>query len=364
MKKTLFFVHSVGVIGGAERVTLATISDLRTEYQCMLLAPEEGALKEAAVDHGAQFLGIDCLQPELSKPLASLKQLWQYFLLFKKYRPALVHCGDLLAFRSLQPICKLLKVPMICHVHFPYQSAFMRWALKDRYAPAAFIFCSDELKQNLAPQLTEYCPHAQMVVIHNGIDTQKFVPPVGLNNPLPRVGIIANLQFRKGHDDFLAMAKQLIDDAHHVEFDIIGGDILQEPREPKLKALAKELGIGDKVHFHGQISDVKKALSSLDIFVCASHEEAFPISILEAMACARPIVSTDVNGITEMLNHDVNALLCQPFAPEQLAAAVASLLNDPHKAEQLGQRARESVVTQFSRDAFKHKMQSLYEELL
>ena len=70
------------------------------------------------------------------------------------------------------------------------------------------------------------------------------------------------------------------------EFHIIGGDIMQEPREPLLKQLSKDLNIADKVVFHGQISDVKPILGNLDILVCASYEEAFPVSILEAMVCA------------------------------------------------------------------------------
>jgi glycosyltransferase involved in cell wall biosynthesis len=362
--KSIFFAHSVNVIGGAERVTLSIISDINPQYQSILLSPKDNELGKAAELAGANFEPIDAIQPEKTKPFSFVKQLWQYYRIFKKHKPKLVHTGDLLALRSLQPICKLLNIPMICHVHFPYEAPFMRWALQNRYAPNTFIFCSNELKNHLLNELTALCPSSVMEVIHNGVDTNVFKPLENHHNPIPRIGIIANLQYRKGHDDFLNMAKILIEQGVEAQFDIIGGDILQEPREPYLRQKAKELGIADKVVFHGQLSDVKAELQKLDIVVCASHEEAFPISILEAMACGKPIVSTNVNGIPEAITDGQTGLLVPPHDPEALATAVQKLIECPELKLKLSKGALNDVRYRFSKAIFCKDITTLYGKLL
>lgn len=356
----IFFAHSVNVIGGAERVTLAIISGIKPHYQSIMLAPKGKELGKAAEREGATFEPIDARQPEKSKPFSFIKQLWQYYRIFKKHKPKFVHTGDLLALRSLQPICRLLNIPMICHVHFPYEGPFMRWALKNRYAPHTFIFCSNELKNHLVDELTILCPTSAMEVIHNGVDTSVFKPINNHHNPIPRIGIIANLQYRKGHDDFLNMAKTLIDQGVEAQFDIIGGDIFQEPREPHLKQKAKELGIADKVIFHGQLPDVKAELQKLDIVVCASHEEAFPISILEAMACGKAIVSTNVNGIPEALKHNKSALLVEPFNPIELATSVLLLLQNKDLSSNIKKEALNTLNSNFSLEVFIEKINGCY----
>ena len=359
----IFYAHSVNVIGGAERVTLATIKGVKNTYQPVLLAPAGNELADAGIASGALFEAIEAIQPEKSKPFLSLKQLWQYYKIFKKHKPKLVHTGDLLALRSLQPICKLLNVPLVCHVHFPYEVPFMRWALKKRYAPSNFIFCSEELKNHLVDELTSLCPKSKMNVIHNGIDTDKFSPIEREPNKVPRIGIIANLQYRKGHDDFLEMAKILIEQGIEAQFDIIGGDILQEPRQPYLEQKAHELGIAGQVVFHGQVSNVLEHLQRLDIVVCASHEEAFPISMLEAMACGKAIVSTNVNGIPEALDHQKNALLVNPFQPTELAQQVIKLITSDNLKQLLEKNAQEKVTASFSSGVYNQKIKELYGNL-
>lgn len=344
-------------------MTLSVIEGIESQANCVLLAPHGNDLGKQAVISGSSFEPIKCIQPDRSTPLKYAQQFAKYLHLFLKYKPSIVHTGDLLALRSIQPICKLLGIPIVCHVHFPYEHGFMRWVFSNRYAPYAFIFCSSELRESLIDDLKKYCPQSKYLVIHNGIDTNKYTPKPHPENDIPRIGIVANLQYRKGHNDFLHMARILTDKGIEAQFDIIGGDILQEPREPALRALAKELDIADRVTFHGQLSDVREMIAQLDIYVCASHEEAFPISILEAMACEKPIVSTNVNGIPEALENNENALLAEPHSPNELAKCVERLLFDSQLKRTLSKAAKETVTKSFSRNFFVDKVLSLYSEI-
>jgi glycosyltransferase involved in cell wall biosynthesis len=230
--------------------------------------------------------------------------------------------------------------------------------------PHAFIFCSQELQDDVGKQLMESCPDSKQFVIHNGVDTEFFTPTSRSDNKLKRVGIVANLQKRKGHDDFLQMAKQVSCEYQNVHFDIIGGDILQEPREAMLKKLSEDLGISQKITFHGQVDNVKELVAALDILVCASHQEAFPVSILEAMASGKAIVSTNVNGIPEAIEHEKCGLLINPHKPNEMSSAVLTLLNDKSLRSKLASNARQKVVNLFSRRSYAESIQNVYRELI
>jgi glycosyltransferase involved in cell wall biosynthesis len=363
--KNIVYAHSVGVIGGAERVTLATISATKNQFKAILFAPNGQALHRAAKEKGAKSIELSFDTPDIKKPWRTISQFIKYWKWLKHYRPRLVHTGDILALRNLQPVCRLLNIPMVCHVHFPYELSFAKWVFENRYPPAVFIFCSQELKDNIGPALAKFCPDSEQIVIHNGIDTDEFKPLENPPpNPIPRIGIIANLQYRKGHDDFLKMAQLLIDKGIKAQFDIIGGDILQEPREFKLKALSTKLGITEYVTFHGQLDNVRETLQKLDIIVCASHEEAFPITILEAMACAKPIVSTNVNGIPEAITDGKTGLLVAPHNPEALAMAVQKLIECPELKLKFAENALNDVRRRFSKAIFCKDITTLYGKLL
>jgi glycosyltransferase involved in cell wall biosynthesis len=361
--QTVFFAQSVNVIGGAERVTIACMQSLVNDYTCMALAPKGGDLNDELAANNIPIEHIACVQSELTKPIATCKQFFDYFMLFKKHKPVAVHTGDILALRSLQGICRFMKIPLICHVHFPYDDPFIDWVFKGRPSPAVFIFCSAELKENLYKKLVKYSPNAAYKVIHNGVDTDLFVNKEPKNEKV-KIGIVANLQERKGHLDFIEMASILVEKGLSAEFHIIGGDILASPRQPLLVEKVNALGLAAFFTFHGQVQNVLPLLHSLDILVCASHEEAFPISILEAMSVGLPIVATNVNGIPEAIEHNESGLLVAPFSPEQLASAVERLMQNPSEMQRLGSNARERVVQHFSKGAFNHKLSNIYKNEL
>lgn len=360
--KTILYAHSASVIGGAERVTIAMMQDCK-KYQAALLLPCRGDFSSTAE---ALATDIHCWpfnQPDAGNPVKLLRDSWSLLQSYRSINPQILHVGDILAYRSMKYVNALMGVPAVCHVHFPYEKSFAKWAFSRGPKPAAFVFCSEELQKNIGPYLAELCPAAKQVVIHNGIDLNRFHPCERNDSSVTRIGIIANLQYRKGHDDFLEMAKLIIEKREDVHFDVIGGDILQEPRMPFLKEKVRQMGLEDYVTFHGQLDDVTKALSMLDIVVCSSHEEAFPISMLEAMACAKAIVSTDVNGIPEALESEYNAILVKPHKPDQMVDGILRLLNDSALASTLAKNARETVELRFSSLVFSQKISQLYSEL-
>ncbi|MDD4863060.1 MAG: glycosyltransferase [Alishewanella agri] len=364
----ILYVHNVAQIGGAERVTLDVIKGLPAKYKPYLVAPESGPLLDAAQQLGAvvQSLAID--QPDIKKPVKTLQNHLNWYNYLKKNQIKLIHCGDLFVIRTLIWAANKLAIPIIAHVHFPIETPALRWIFRRKPKAIHFIYCSQELSDAVKPRIDAVVTQVTHQTIHNGVDTEKykkFTPKKGvLPEGMLHIGIVANLQERKGHLDFIEAASLVVKQHPNVHFHIIGGDVFGETREPLLRQKVRELNLTEYLTFHGQVNNVSDYLNELDIYVCASHKEAFPISILEAMAFSLPIVSTDVNGIPEAITNNVNGLLSAAKIPKSLAENLIAILTRKVDATELGLKARMRVSVEFSLQCFAAKVSSCYKQIL
>ncbi len=126
----------------------------------------------------------------------------------------------------------------------------------------------------------------------------------------------------------------------------------------------ESLGLADRVHFLGIRRDVKRILNALDIFVLPSVAgEGLPNVILEAMACAKPVVATVVGGTPEAVRDGENGLLAPPRDAHRLKEKLAELLQDPDKIRAMGKRSRDIAEREFSLEMQIERFESLYEKL-
>jgi glycosyltransferase involved in cell wall biosynthesis len=211
----------------------------------------------------------------------------------------------------------------------------------------------------------ERFPSGKVVVIPNGVDTDRFALSVdrlsvrqhlGIGASTPLVGILAALRPEKNHELFLQVAQQVRRQVPDCEFLVIGDG----PRRPALESLARQLGIDNCVHFLGSRSDIPSLLGTLDVLSLTSHNEANPVSILESMSCGTPVVSVDVGSIAESITSGVNGLLCAAGDGQQLARGIIQLLDEPLTRTEMGRRARQHVLRHASLDV----MVGGYERLL
>lgn len=359
--KHIAIVHSVAEIGGAERMSQVILNGLNDEHiKLYLVTPTEGPLVNAIHNAEVGLFQLPMEQPSLKSILAYLKQAKKWLHFLKHHNIEAVHTADPFCTRAIMPFCKIAGIKVITHFHFPFSEGVLKWAY-GRFNPDLAVFCSNELQVSTGTILRCVSPRTEQQVIHNGVDQFRFSSPKQVPNlHCPTIGIIANLQTRKGHDEFITMASILKSRNIQANYLVIGGDILAEPRQALLEQKVNELGLSEVFTFTGQVEDVNKYLYQLDIFVCASHQEAFPVSILEAMASERIIVSTDVNGIPEALNSD-NSILVSPKAPEQLADAVCNIIATPKEALARAKVAREQLLQHFTLDAYLRKWREAYE---
>ncbi len=209
------------------------------------------------------------------------------------------------------------------------------------------------------------CPANKVRIIPNGVDTNRFkmrpashalAQELGLPFGVPVAGSIAVFRPEKNHALWLRMAAEVHRQLPHAHFLIVGDG----PDRAKFESLAAELGLTHVVHFCGERRDVPELLALMDVFVLSSDMEASPVSILEAMASGKPVVSTRVGSIAESVDDGVTGYLCQPGDAVGLAQRVATLLADPPLARQFGLRGCQRVQSHFSIE----RMVEAYQDLL
>ncbi len=211
----------------------------------------------------------------------------------------------------------------------------------------------------------ERLPASKVVVIPNGVDTDRFAPglettslrrELGVSPTAPLATVVAALRPEKNHEMFLEVAKLVLQQVSDACFLVVGDG----PRRPFLEQRAADLGIAQAVKFLGTRSDIPAILNATDVNVLTSHNEANPVSILEAMSTARPTVATDVGSVAQSVLDGQTGYLVAPGDAATMARRVGELLDDPLLQQQMGTLARGRVVERWSLDA----MVRGYEELL
>ena len=225
-------------------------------------------------------------------------------------------------------------------------------------------------KQHAEYQINEEkFPESKVFLIPNGIDTDRFVfdsalraqwrTQVGISPEAPVVGIVAALRSEKNHDLFLESARRVSETMPEARF-VIAGD---GPERPRLEKLANELGIESSVHFLGSTQDIQGVLSMVDLFALSSHNEASPVSIMEALSCERPVVATDVGSIDESVLEGKTGFLVPAGDAEQMSDRWLRLLGDNELRDRLGKQGREHIVANSSLDSMTEGYMSLVEKL-
>ena len=204
-------------------------------------------------------------------------------------------------------------------------------------------------------------PAERIKVIHNGVDLSckgPSAPPLfGGRTADVWIGVVANLTPVKRHDVFLR-ALDLLRHRHGVDFQAV---ILGEgPLRAQLEGLCSELRLQDRVQFAGSVENVAAYIRHLDVAVLCSDKEGFSNSILEYMACAVPVVATDVGGNPELVDRE-SGICVPPGDPAALSAALAQLSADRALRQRMGLAGRQRVESTYSWERSMRELESVYQ---
>jgi glycosyltransferase involved in cell wall biosynthesis len=355
------------LVGGSERVLLQLLQGLdRKEWHPILLHHPAAALAELV--EAAKGLGVTVYAvPRVTDRNFAIR-LPGLVHAVSRFRPAVFHAqlNWPLACKFGLLSAALLGVPAVLATVHLYIGDFMSRSVRCQLRAVSrgvhrYLAVSGHVRERLAALGV---PAAKLRVVRNGVDPGRFEQPVAHvfrselagNTRRPIVLTVARLAPQKGLE-FLLRAAAMLPEATFV----IAGD---GPARSILAAQAESAGLADRVRFLGSRRDVPDLLAACDVFVLPSLIEGLPLSVLEAMAAARPVVATRVPGTDETVVDGETGMLVPPRDPEALAHAIRSVLSDPERASRFGSAGRARVLGDFSTRRMVSAVEQQYEELL
>ena len=246
-----------------------------------------------------------------------------------------------------------------------WQTARDRWALRLARRSTTHYLANSRAAAAQAVA-AEGADPARISIIHNALDLDRFSQAQGdarthwgLDAETIVIGTVANLRPVKNlHTLIEALA--VLNRRHPVAGVFIG----EGPLKADFAAHANRLGIGDRVRFPGRTRDVAPALAAFDIAVLSSTHESFSNALIEYMAAGKPIVASNVGGNAEALRHGETGLLYDVARPEDLIAALQTLLCNPALRTKLGRAAQEDARRRFGRASILKQYETYYAEVI
>jgi glycosyltransferase involved in cell wall biosynthesis len=356
---TLLFLHAGDDwIRGSEIVLLNLLSRLdRARYRSLLVCNQEILAARAREIEGVEARVLDI--PEVmvegtSVRLPLLRWLQTVRLLRAEIRAqgvALVYCNSALPCQVGYFAAKSIGLPVVAHLHAPYTRRYA-WLYRFHRADAA-IFVSRFVRGLLENRVRFKNPP---LVIHNGVDTDRFSPAprdpshrarLGIPPDVLVIGQVGSLIRRKGPRLAIQAMAEPGPTRRGIHLVLVGDG----PEAAALRALATSLGVSDRVHFMGQQPDpVPFYRHVFDVNLLASRSEAMGLALLEGSACGLPGIGADAQGTPEALVEGESGLLFPAQDHLALTRVIERFADDPELRATMGRRAREVALERFTLD--------------
>jgi glycosyltransferase involved in cell wall biosynthesis len=295
--------------------------------------------------------------------------------LVKKFSVTTAHIIFFDYFSALPWIARLCGIPVVIYEmqnsgEFRATS-WKRWLLRVRTklmtSPVTRVIAISEFvtRQLLAAGV----PEAKIVVRYLGVDTERFVPDrrarvewahrFSIRPDEVILSTVSYLRPFKNPHVLVQVCEQLRERSLPVRLLVAGdGEMLDD-----LKALTKRVGVEDRVHWLGNVSDPRTLLQATDIFLLASVGEAFGLVLAEAMACGVPVVGSRSGSLSEVVEEGGTGLLVSPRDAVAFADAIEGLSRDAPRRREMAARAVVRVKTYFALEIAVAKTIHIYETL-
>ena len=326
-------------------------------FEVIAVAPQDKYV------HGLELLGCRFVHLEMhnqgTNPIRDLILLWSYWRLLKTEKP------DLCLFYTIKPnvygslTSRLCGIPFINNVSglgavfikggFLKQFVSALYKLAFKNSNRVFFQNCDDLRLFVENRLVK--EELTDVLPGSGINLKQFIPSVDLIRKPPeylfRFLLIARLLKDKGVFEFVNAAQLLKESGFKAEFCLLGFLDVQNPAAISSEQIKKWTEL-ELVKYLGESDDVREHIALADCVVLPSYREGTPRSLLEAASMAKPIITTNVVGCKEVVEHGVNGFLCEEKNAHDLALKMKEmiLLSDYQK-KLMGQKGRIKMEKEF-----------------
>ena len=347
---------------GGQNQVLVTVLGLRSlGHRTMLVAHPDGELRSRAEE------GLELL------PLAPITEMdlsaaWRLSRAIKQLQPDIVHAHDphgvAMAALALSMSTQVVKPPLVASRRVDFRirgNSLSRWKYRQ---VDCFICASEAIRQLL---LSDDVPPHHAVTVHEGIDLGRVAAatPANIHQELwlphgaPIVGNVGALVPHKGQKHFIEAAALVVRHVPDARFVIAGEGELRQSLEHQIK----HLGLEKHVLLAGFRPDVLSVHKAFDIFVMSSVTEGLGTSILDAMACGRPVVGTAAGGIPEVVKDGETGILVPPRDHEAMADAIVKLLKDEPLRKRMGAAGLSLANACFSAERMVQDTLRIYERV-
>jgi len=303
---------------------------------------------------------------------------WSLVKLIRAFRPHVVHTHTAKAGALGRLAATLCRVPVVVHTYHGhvFDGYFSPFTTKVVVATervlartaSALVAVTERVRRDILAH--RIGTPDRVVVVPLGLDLDPLVAAaprrgelraeLGLSPLAPLVGIVARLVPVKAHEVFLEAARAIAPVRPEAIFLVVGDG----ERRGELEALARGAGLGDRVRFLGWRADLARLYADLDVVVLTSKNEGSPVALIEAMAAARPVVSTRAGGVEDVVGDGETGLVVPVGDAAAIARAIVDLLEHPARAAALGAAAQASVVARFGSARLVDDVDRLYRRLL
>jgi glycosyltransferase involved in cell wall biosynthesis len=374
MRLKLLFVIDNLQFGGGERVFAQIINGLPQEQYKVFLAshPNEEFLR-AIHSASVHFFSTDfskrlnfSLIPRLSK-------------IIKKNEIKLVHGQGTRAEFYARLASRLAgKSKYVSTIAMPVEGFDVGpirkkvYSLFDRFSENfvdRFLVVSDVLRDKMIRE--RGTPAEKVIRIYNGIEVDHYLPQdqngsrerirneFNIEGRTLLIGAIGRLVWQKGFEHLVQAMPKVLNKLPQTKVLIVG----KGPLRNDLEVLTRKLKIEKHIIFANFRKDVKEILSAIDILVIPSLLEGFPMITLEAMAMAKPIIATRIDGIKEQIVDEISGILIPPRDPDAIAEAIVRLTTDKELAQILESEGRRRVENEFTVEKMVSETEKVYQSL-
>jgi glycosyltransferase involved in cell wall biosynthesis len=242
------------------------------------------------------------------------------------------------------------------------------------YSRVARVLAISEVIHRNVLETTPMAP-GRVVTLHDAIDAEEYSPARGNRGRVRSgfgytdenivVGFVGRFSPGKGHEELLHAAAGVVRVRPIARVLVVGeASTGEEGYEREIRRLCTSLGIDGVVTFAGFRRDIPDVMASFDLLAFPSHAESFGVVLIEAMALELPVVSTNCDGVLDIVVEGETGLYVHPRASKELAAALLRLIDDPDLRRRLGKAGRGRVIDLFDRRNQIDRLEAIYADVL
>ena len=377
--RVLRIIARMNVGGPAIHAALLTKRLDPARYDTLLVTGSLAAGEASYLDLVGQRVDSMVEVPDLGREIHPWRDLRAYRALaqqIERFKPDIVHTHTAKAGLLGRVAARRAKVPVVIHTFHghvlhgyfskPKEELFVRAERHLARSSTALIAVSTTVRDELLAR--GIGRPEQFHVIPLGFDLSPFLASAGQTGELhaelgiprgaPIIAIVARLVPIKAHDVFLDVFEKVISKFPDAVA-VFAGD---GERRSELEALARSKNISANTRFLGWRRDLARVYSDARVIVLTSRNEGSPVTLIEAMACARPVVATRAGGVAELVGDA--GILCDVDDVDALSRGVIQVLGDPALAADLGARGRARVTRTFDQNRLVDDIDALYQRCL